>query len=227
MRRLLMRQWIKHMRRLTLAIGSAILLAGSAFAQSGNPVANPAGIPGKKTVSPPKPVTDFKPVQEHLYGLNYNVGERNGQLTPQLKAAVAQWRKNRSSTATGDMTDAEAAQLLAIPLPKTWATIGYAAAGPVVVLSGKPSRDAAEKEAQAACEKDGKKCTLVSAAGASCAAVAAFSGNVDGKMSMGAWGSYRPSIAAAKDAALADCKKNSPLPNTCAVRDAICADGKK
>jgi hypothetical protein len=112
-------------------------------------------------------------------------------------------------------------------MPKAWSTIGYAASGPVIAVSGKPSRDAAEKEALAACEKDNKKCTLVSAAGTSCAAVATFSGNVDGKPSMGAWGSYRPNAAAAKDAALADCKKNAPLPDTCAVRETACADGKK
>ncbi len=213
------------MRRLTLALGGACLLASAAFAQSGNPPGTPPGNAGKKTLSLPKPVTDFKPVQEHLYGLNYNVGERNGQLTPQLKGAIAQWRKNRNSTANGDLMDTEAAQLLAIPLPKSWGTIGYAASGPVIALSGKPSRDAAEKEAQAACEKDSKKCTLVSAAGTSCAAVATFSGTVDGKSSLGAWGAYRPNIAAAREAALADCKKNAPLPDTCAVREAVCADG--
>jgi Domain of unknown function (DUF4189) len=208
----LSQQRIKNMRRLTLALGGALLLAGSAFAQS------------NKTVSQ-KAVADYKAVQEHLYGLNYDVGERSGQLTPQLKAAIAQWRKNRASTAAGDMSETEAAQLLALGLPKTWGTIAYAASGPVIAISGKPSRDAAEKEAQAACEKDSKKCTLVSAAGTSCAAVASFSGSVDGKASMGTWGSYRPNQAAAKDAALADCKKNAPLPDTCAVRETICADG--
>jgi Domain of unknown function (DUF4189) len=212
-----LQQWITAMRRLTLALGSlalgsAVLLAGSAFAQT------------SKTVSP-KTITDYKAVQEHLFELNYNVGERNGQASPQLTAAIAEWRKNRNSAATGDMTEAEAAQLLAVPRPKTWAAIAYSASGPHGIVFNKPTRDAATKEALLACDKDNKKCGVVAGAGTSCAAVATFSGNVDGKPSLGGWGSHRPTLAAAKDAALAACKKNAPVPDSCTVRDAVCADG--
>jgi Domain of unknown function (DUF4189) len=212
MPRHLRQQWINQMRRLTLALGCAVLLAGSAVAQS------------NKTVTP-KTVSDYKAVQEHLFGLNYNVGERNGQPNPTLTASIAQWRKNRGSVVTGDMTEAEAAQLLAVQLPKTWAVITYTASGALGVVFSKPTRDVATKEAMAACEKENKKCSVVAALGTSCAAVATGSGNVDGKLKLGAWGNHRPTLDAAKDAALADCKKNAPAADSCAVKEAVCADG--
>ncbi len=213
MPRYLRQQWIDDMRRLISAFGFALLLSGAASAQP------------TKSLSPQKPITDYKPVQEHLYGLNYSVGERNGQPTPQLKAAIAQWRKNRSSSTTGDMSEAEAAQLLAIPLPKVWGAISYSPSGAHGVVSSKTSRDVAEKEAQAACDKDAKKCTIMTFSGTSCAALASFAGNVDGKPAMSTWGSFRPTAAAASAAAMADCKKGAALPDTCVARDGVCADG--
>ncbi len=207
------------MRRLTLVLGGAFFLASLALAQSA------AVAQSNKTVTP-KIVTDYKAVQNHLYGLNYRVGTRDGLATPELKGAIAQWRKNRNSLVTGDMTEDEAKQLLAVPLPKAWAAIAYSAIGAHGVVSIKASRDVAEKEVLAVCEKDSRKCSVVAAAGTSCAAVATSAGTADGKP-MGAWGSYRPNLAAAKDAATADCKKNAALPDTCTVKEAVCADGKK
>jgi Domain of unknown function (DUF4189) len=201
------------MRRLTLALGCAALLAGSALAQA------------PKSAPTPKPLTDYKAVQEHLYGLNYKVGERTGQLTPELKGAIAQWRKNRNSAAAGDMTDVEAAQLLAIPLSKVWGAMSYSSTGAHGTVWNKTTRDLAEKEVQAACDKDSKKCTIVTIAGTSCAAIATFTGSADGRTSASTWGSFRPTAAAASAAALADCKKTAPQPDACTARDIVCADG--
>lgn len=205
------------MKRMIIALAGAFMLAGVATGDVA--MAQAAKTP------PPKPVTDFKAVQEHLYGLNYAVGERNGQLTPELKSAITLWRKNRRSTASGDMTTAEEAQLLAIPLSKTWAAVAYTPAGATSVVFGKPSRDAAEAEVKAACEKDNKRCSIVTTSGSTCIAVSTYSGVVDGNPAMGTWGSYRPTVAAANEAALAVCKKNAPQPATCAVRETVCADG--
>ncbi len=191
--------------------------------------------PSPPPVAPPPPSSTasaltgpvvVREIQDRLYNLNYEVGARNGRVTQQTRDAIRKWQENLKYPTTGDMTEAQLARLRLAQPPTVWGALAYFAKGASSTVWNRPSREAAENEALAACRKSaGGTCSVVTVARNICGALGFYNAVVSGKQHWGAYASVRPTLGQATDAALSECRRQAKQPNACGVRTTVCADG--
>jgi hypothetical protein len=169
----------------------------------------------------------IREVQERLYNLNYEIGVRNGQMSEETRNAIRQWQKNVKHEPTGELTDAELAQLRSARLPTTWGALAYAARGASSVVWNRPSRQEAVSAALADCHARAGRdsCKVLTAAEAGCGALGFYMGTVRRTTHWGAYAIVRPTLGQAMDLALSECRRQAAKPEACGIRLTFCADG--
>ncbi len=170
--------------------------------------------------------TVIREVQDRLYNLNYQIGVRNGRLTEDTRKAIRQWQENVKVTPTGDMTESQLIRLRSARVPTVWGAVAYYSKGATATVWNRPTREAAEREALAACRKNaGATCSVLTVANKICGAVGFYNAVISGRQHWGAYVSVRPTLGQATDHAMSECRRQAKQPNGCGVRATVCADG--
>jgi hypothetical protein len=157
----------------------------------------------------------LKEVRTRLYELNYDPGPVEGPLRDPARRAIREFETANRLKPTGEPTQGLLQRLRAADSLKPWAAIVYSKRSEKWGMGwGKASRQEAVASARATCE-DADQCTIeISFFGTDCGAFAHSSSS---------WAIVaRDNAKAAKDAALADCKKRG---KACRIIAAVCATG--
>jgi hypothetical protein len=176
--------------------------------------------------TPPGSSDVLRMVQVKLYNLNYEVAVRDGRMNAETRDAVSAWRRVTKSSVTGDLTPQEIAVLNEVVPPKTWGAIGYNSKGGASTHWNIDERQKGEALALAGCKKlNGGACNVVTAANAGCGAVSHAAGVVASTRYNSAFAIVRATLGQATDVALTECRAKAKVPNACAIRVTMCADG--
>ena len=168
----------------------------------------------------------IREVQTKLYNLNYDVSPIDGKMNAATRAALTQWRTRVASTDTGDPSQREVASLRNVVTPKTWGSIGYNPNGGASTHWNVDDRQKAEALALAGCKKlNGGNCNTVTAPNSVCGAVSHATGVVGNTRYNSAFAIVRATLGQATDTALTECRAKAKVPNNCAIRVTMCADG--
>jgi hypothetical protein len=165
-------------------------------------------------------------VQERLYNLNYNPGPINGRLEQATSTAITVFQRNHSLPQTGQIDEGFLTALRDAKIPTDWAALAFHARGAYSAVWQRPSRRQAENEAMTECQRRAHgKCTLATAAGAQCIGLANAGGRSRRNRSFQAYSFLAADLYNARGSVIDFCRRESPFPDTCEVRTAICADG--
>ena len=168
----------------------------------------------------------IRDVQAKLYNLNYEVSPIDGRMNAATRTALSQWRTRVNSTATGDLTQQEVTALRAVAAPKTWGAIGYNPNGGASTHWNVDDRQKAEALAMAGCKKlNGGNCNTITAPNTVCGAMSHATGVVGNTRYNSAFAIVRQTLGQATDIALTECRAKAKVPNNCAIRVTMCADG--
>ena len=191
------------------------------------PTAPAPAQPSSSTTQPFQLTADMiRDVQAKLYNLNYEVSPIDGKLNASTRAALTQWRTRINSTATGDPTQQEVTSLRNVAAPKTWGAIGYNPNGGASIHWNVDDRQKAEALAMAGCKKlNGGNCNTITAPGTICGAMSHSAGVVGNTRYNSAFAIVRQTLGQATDVALTECRAKAKVPNNCAIRVTMCADG--
>ena len=188
----------------------------------------PPSQPGSSTTQQPFQLTSdmIRDVQAKLYNLNYDVSPIDGRMNEATRAALSQWRTRVNSTATGEPTQQEVTTLRNAVAPKTWGAIGYNPNGGASTHWNVDDRQKAEALAMAGCKKlNGGNCSTITAPNAVCGAMSHSTGTVGNTRYNSAFAIVRQTLGQATDVALTECRAKAKVPNNCAIRVTMCADG--
>ncbi len=184
----------------------------------------PKSAPAAASSSGPSDV--LRMVQEKLYNLNYEITVRDGRMNTETREAVSAWRRVTKSSVTGDLTSQEIATLNDVVAPKIWGAIAYNSNGGASSHWNIDDRSKAEALALAGCKKmNGGKCNVVTAANSICGAMSHAAGVVGSTRYNSAFAIVRGTLGQATDVALSECRAKAKVPNNCAIRVTMCADG--
>lgn len=192
------------------------------------PPAPPAVQPGSATTQQPFQLTAdmIRDVQLKLYNLNYDTSPMDGRMNAATRTALTQWRARVNSTGTGDPNQQEVATLRNAVTPKTWGAIGYNPNGGASTHWNVDDRQKAEALAMEGCRKlNGGNCNTVTAPNTICGAMSHASGVVGNTRYNSAFAIVRQTLGQATDFALTECRAKAKVPNNCAIRVTMCADG--
>lgn len=165
-------------------------------------------------------------VQERLFNLNYNPGPINGRMDQATIAAITRFQQNFSLAQTGQIDDGFLKTLRDVKIPSEWAALAFHARGAYSAVWLRPSRRQAEQEALSECQRRARaKCTLAAAAGTQCIGLANAGGRTRRNQRFQAYSFLASDLTTARGSVIDFCRRESPFPDTCEVRTAICADG--
>ena len=195
-------------------IKSTVLAAALIVGGATSNIATAAGISDPDLV---------RQAQELLYNLNYDVGEINGQMTEETKAAILKYQQNTDREQTGELTVEILLALKDATPPSRWGALSAALDGGWGAAWNYGSRGEAEEEALKHCRKNSdQKCDVLAIHTDAC--IAAYHWSTDER-----WG-WRmrtgASVDKAKLNALQDCHKYREGEAECNLMAAICADGR-
>jgi hypothetical protein len=165
-------------------------------------------------------------VQERLFNLNYNPGPINGRMDQATIAAITRFQQHFSLPQTGQIDEGFLRTLRDVRIPTEWAALAFHARGAYSAVWLRPSRRQAEQEAMAECRRRARgECKLATAAGAQCIGLANAGGRSRRRRSFGAFSWLAVNLNEARGQVIEYCQRESPYPDSCEVRTAICADG--
>lgn len=165
-------------------------------------------------------------VQERLYQNNYNPGPIDGQMGESTVAAITQFQRNHSMPATGEIDSRFLQELHKTHPPHEWGALAFHGNGAYSAVWLRPSRRQAEQEAMSGCKKRARtNCSLATAAGTQCIALANSQGGSRRRKKYQAYSYLARNLIDARGGAIEFCRSKSPYPDTCEVRAAFCADG--
>ncbi len=168
----------------------------------------------------------IREVQDRLYNLNYEITNRDGQLTGNTRDGIRKWQRNINEPVTGDISEYQLSLLRRAELPRIWGALAYYSKGATSTVWDMRGREEAEREALAACRRNaGAECNVVTVANNICATLAFYNVVIGGRQYWGAYASVQPTLRQAIDHAMSACQRQATSPSACGVRTTVCADG--